>query len=253
MPDAKHLQHLITSGFIQVVVEGRSLPAYWAHPQVGGPFPGLVLLHDDQGMAPYMRTLVHRFAQVGYYVAAPDLFDAQRPASRFEAHALEQQFMEAGQSKVHATLQAIRSHHKSNGKMALMGWDFGGTLVYDMAVQSGLPVMAAVSFYGNPQPYLGRFGTVEYPLLAVFGTQDEIARQHEETLREELIRSGKPHEVIVYPDAAHGFYNDASSAYNPEAADDAWRQALAFLETHQGKPPAPQGARSGTFQHGRVY
>jgi carboxymethylenebutenolidase len=110
-----------------------------------------------------------------------------------------------------------------------------------------------VSFYGDPTEYLDQFDETTTPILAIFGDQDEIIRKNENTLREKLVRTGQPHEVIVYPEAGHHFYNDSLDSYHPEAAEDAWRQTLAFLETHQGKPPAPDSAHSDTFRPGQFY
>ena len=252
MPDARRLQHRINSGYIQIVAGNSSIPAFWAHPQYGGPFPGLVLLHDDMGMSAHMRALAHRYAEVGYYVVVPDLFEGNRPSSRGEADALENYYLPTGPDKVEAALLALESHHKSNRKMAVLGWDYGGTLAYDIAVKRS-DVMAVVSFYGDPTEYFGQFTDTLSPILAIFGDQDEIIRQHERQLREELMRTGRPHEVIVYPDAGHHFYNDSLDSYNPDAAEDAWRQTIAFLETHQGKPPAPDSAHYDTFRPGQFY
>lgn len=252
MPEAHHLQHRITSGYIQIVADQKYMPAFWAHPIVGGPFPGLVLLHDDRGLSAHTRDLVMRFAQTGYYVVAPDLFEGQHPMTDAEANALEKQYLPTGAEKVAASLGALESHHKCNKKMALIGWDYGGTLAYDVAFTRP-DVMATVSFYGDPVPYLGRFSEAKHPIMAIFGEADEIWQEHERKLRTELIRTALPHEVIVYSDAQHNFYNDGLSNYDADAASDAWVQTLAFLETHQGKPPAPNSAQSGTFQGGRVY
>jgi carboxymethylenebutenolidase len=253
MPEAHKLQHRITSGYIQIVSPLGNVPAFWAHPMYGGPFPGLVLLHDDWGLSAHTRALVHRFAEVGYYVIAPDLFEGNHPTTRAEASALEKHYLPSAPDKVDAALRALETHHKSNRKMAVLGWDMGGTLVFGIAATRP-DVMAAVSFYGNPEPYFGQFNPSDSPILAIFGEHDEIRRQTENRLREELIRTAQPHEVIVYPQVGHGFFNDSQmDTYNVEAAEDAWRQTLAFLETHQGKPPAPSVTQTGSFRPGVVY
>jgi len=253
MPEAKKLQHRITSGYIQVVTDGgQAIPAFWAHPQHGRRFPGLILLHDDRGLSAHTRALVHRFAEVGYYVIAPDLFEGQHPTTLDEAAKAEKHFFPKAPAKVQAALSALESHHKSNNKMAVVGWDFGGTLAYEL-VSTSTDIMAAVSFYGNPEPYFDKITKNTCPVLAIFGQHDEIVRQHESKLREVFIRSGKPHEVIVYPDALHNFYNDFLPTYNKIAAEDAWIQTIAFLETHQGKPPAPESAKSQKFSGGKIY
>jgi carboxymethylenebutenolidase len=253
MPIARRLEHRITSGYIQIVADGQYIPAFWAHPQMGGPFPGLVLLHDDRGLSAHTRALVQRFSSVGYYVIAPDLFNRQLPTTDEAANAIEEALFSESHVKVTMALHALETHHKCNSKMAVIGWDFGARLVYAVAL-THQDVMAAVSFYGDPSPYLGRFTDENLsPLLAIFGTEDEIMRKHENQLREELIRTGAPHEVIVYSGAKHGFFNDTLPTYDAEASEDAWNQTLAFLETHQGKPPAPQSALGDALDPGRVY
>jgi carboxymethylenebutenolidase len=252
MPHVYGLQHRITSGYIHLISEtGQRIPAFWAHPQQGGPFPGIVMLHDDRGLNGHSRALVHRFAEVGYYIIAPDLFEGQNPTSQGEADALERFYLAAGPAKVAAALRALESHHKCNKKMAVLGWDYGGTLVYDVACRRS-DVMATVAFYGNPTRWLGHFDEASGPILAIFGEFDEIGRATEAKLREELIRTGRPHEVVVFPNAKHGFYNDTLDTYDPQSSEEAWQATLAFLETHQGKPPAPPDA-TGSFSPGQIY
>ena len=77
MFEASHLQYNIVSGYIQIVSDGHHLPAFWAHPEMGGPFPGLVMLHDRWGLTAHIRAQARRFAEQGYYVIAPDLFKRQ--------------------------------------------------------------------------------------------------------------------------------------------------------------------------------
>src|SRR5688572_32774296 len=104
MPDAIRRQHYITSGYIQVVVGEQHIRAYWAHPHIGGPFPGLVLLHDDRGLSAHIRAMVHRFAEVGYYVAAPDLFEGKLPDTQMQANQVEEQYLVKGTTNAEGVL-----------------------------------------------------------------------------------------------------------------------------------------------------
>jgi carboxymethylenebutenolidase len=128
MFEASHLQHNIVSGYIQIVSDGHYLPAFWAHPDLGGPFPGLVLIHDYWGMTPHIRTQARRFAELGYYVIAPDLFDRQVATSLTQAHALVEQVGETALSHVTTALHALETHLKCNGKIGVIGWGLGGQL-----------------------------------------------------------------------------------------------------------------------------
>jgi carboxymethylenebutenolidase len=253
MPHTRYLQHNITSGNIWVVVnETQSIPAFWAHPQIGGPFPGLILLHDDWGMGAHMRALVHRFAEVGYYVIAPDLFEGRRAATQYEADGLELYFKPLAPPKVTAALQALETHRKCNSKMAVLGWDLGAELAVQVALEH-TDIMAAVSFYGDLSGYLDKLRDLKCPTLVIQGGADEITRRTETHLRAELQGQRHPHQLLVYPNAPHGFYNDMTAFYQADAAEDAWFKALSFLETYQGKPPAPKEVVERPFRPGRVY
>lgn len=253
MPEIQHFQHNVTVGYIRVVVDANlQVPAYWGHPQVGGPFPGVILLHDDWGLTDHMRALVRRFAEVGYYVMAPDLFESNRATNQQEADALEVHYKEFAPPKVAAALRALETHHKCNAKMAVIGWDLGADLTFKLALEQR-DIMAAIAFYGDASEYLGQFEHLVCPLLAIMGANDEITARTADALRDDLENTQKVHDLIIYPDAPHGFYNDMSPAYHQESAEDALQKVLHFLKTHQGEPPPPDQASPGFFKPGRVY
>src|SRR5262249_16923209 len=93
---------------------------------------------------------------------------------------------------------------------------------------SGLDVQAAVPFYGGG---IGRrLGEAKCPLLAFFGGRDEWVSNEEI----EMVKAHHPGQVVVYPEAPHGFMRDGSDTYRPEAAADAWRRMLEFFAKHLG-------------------
>lgn len=254
MPERKNLQHIIHSGFIRVVTSTSiEIPAFWAHPKVGGAFPGVVLLHDDWGLEANARAMAHRFAEEGYYVIVPDLFEGNRAHNQIEADSLELRYMSLALPKVIAALKALETHPKCNRKMAIIGWDIGANLVMQVAL-ARQDIMAAVAVSGDPTTTLHDKGeNLQCPLLTIWGGKDEVVGRAEKTLRQELAKSTKAHEVVVYPNASHEFYNYYTPAYKADVAEYAWIKILDFLETHQGKPPAPQEAAPGEFRPGRVY
>jgi carboxymethylenebutenolidase len=254
MPETSHLQHNVTVGYITIVVNAdQQVPAFWSHPQVGGPFPGLILLHDDWGLNDHIRALVHRFAEVGYYVMAPDLFEGYRATNQEQANKLEDHFVPHAGPKVDAALRALETHHKCNSKMAVLGWDLGAEIAMQMALERN-DIMAAVAFYGDASRFFGSLDQLQCPLLTILGDADELTPRILEPLKAELNQlDDKRHELLVYPNAPHGFYNDLQPTYVADASEDAWHKTLAFLRKHQGEPPPPRGASPGYFKPGRVY
>src|SRR5258708_40326419 len=99
MYESSLVQHQITSGFINIVADNHNLPAFWAHPEIGGTFPGLVLIHGWWGLTPHMRTQVRRFAKLGFYRVAPGPFDGERATAHVPGQTFHGKFDETGPPK----------------------------------------------------------------------------------------------------------------------------------------------------------
>jgi carboxymethylenebutenolidase len=240
MFEASHLQHQLVSGYIQIVSDGYSLPAFWSHPEVGGPFPGLVLLHDYWGLTPHIRAQVRRFAEQGYYVIAPDLFDGLVADTVPQAQALVQHIGETMRPRVTAALRALKTHHRCNGKIGLVGWGIGGRLALQTAVLRD-DLRALVTFYGQPDSTLAELRLLNCPFLAIFAEQDaDIPPEAVERLRQMLGEVGAAHEVIAYPEAERGFFDDSRPDFHAAAAQDAWNRTMDFLNQHLDVPQATE-------------
>jgi carboxymethylenebutenolidase len=253
MFEASHVQYNIVSGYIQIVSNGQYLPAFWSHPELGGPFPGLVLLHDHWGLTAHIRSEARRFAQEGYYVIAPDLFNRQVATSLAQAQLLVEQVGAAALSYAEAALQVLKTHHNCNGKIGLIGWGLGAQLALRAAVTRD-DLRALVIFYevaGDVEPDLLR--ALHCPLLAIFAGQDPASPAATvDRLRGTLDESEQAHEVVVYPGVGRDFFDDSCASFDAEAATNAWQRALEFLNAHLDVPPKEIDGR-GEFDPGRVY
>jgi carboxymethylenebutenolidase len=253
MFEASRLQYNITSGYIQIVSNGHYLPAFWAHPELGGPFPGLVMLHDQWGLTPHIRIQARRFAEQGYYVIAPDLFNRQIATSVEQAQALIAQVGDAVLSHVAATLHALTTHHKCNSKIGLIGWGMGGQLALRTAT-ARTDLQGLVTFY-NPlgDVMLAELRALDCSLMAVLaGADPATPPEIVQRLRQALSGTGVTHEVVEFPAAGYGFFDDTSPAFDAELAADAWKRALAFLNAQLDVPPV-KPPPPGTFDPGTVY
>jgi carboxymethylenebutenolidase len=250
MFEASHVQYNIVSGYIQIVSNGHNLPAFWSHPELGGPFPGLVLLHDHWGLTAHIRSEAGRFAQEGYYVIAPDLFDRQVATSPVQAQALVEQAGAVALSHVAAALHALKTHHNCNGKIGMIGWGMGGQLALRTAIARD-DLRALVIFYDLPRD-IGP-DALHCPLLAIFAGQDPASpAEAVDRLRQALDGPEMAHEVAVYPGVGREFFDDSRAPFDAEAAADAWRRALEFLNAHLDVSPKEMDER-GEFDPGPVY
>jgi carboxymethylenebutenolidase len=251
MFEASHLQYHIVSGYIQIVSDGHYLPAFWAHPDLGGPFPGLVLLHDYWGLTAHVRSQARRFAELGYYVIAPDLFNRQVADTPERAQQLFDEVSGTALSYIAAALNALKSHHKCNSKIGLIGAGTGGKLALESAVFRD-DLRALVIFYGLPdQIRPAEIRTMCCPMLGLFGQNDSTTPpERVEQLKQAAEHMNPEHEVVIYPDVGRGFFDDSRDTFQATAAQDAWNRAVTFLN-HQLEVSKP--AEPGAFDPGKVY
>lgn len=238
--DPNRVEYGITNGHIQIVVEGgKQLPAYWSHPNLGNRFPAIALIHDWWGLTPVVRRMAHLFAQSGYYVVVPDLFNGQVAATPQEAIELVKALGEDGYPRINAALGVLESHHNTNGDVAAVGIGMGGSLAFEAAILRH-DLEAAVSYYGFPQRYLGRFKDAQAPILAFYGSDEPhvlppvVAR-----LRQELALSQLPHEVVTLDGVGRDFFSDHATVFQQERGRQALNHTFAFLEKFLQGPVRP--------------
>lgn len=239
--EPNRVEYAITHGHVRVIREdGDPMPAYWSHPDIGGTFPAIALIHDWWGITEVERRLGNLFAQMGYYVIIPDLFNGTVARTPQEAIGLVEALGDQGYSCINTSLQAIERHMRSNGNVAAVGLGMGGSLAYEAALKRA-DLEAAVAYYGFPQRYLGQFQNAKSPILAIFGDDDPYTRPKViEQLKRELAQSPEKHEVVTIPNASRDFFRDPMST----AGTLAWDKTLAFLEAHLGGPPRPAATPS---------
>jgi carboxymethylenebutenolidase len=151
---------------------------------------------------------------------------------------------------VAAALHVLKTHHNCNGKVGLIGWGLGGQLALRTAATHE-DLRALVTFYALASD-VGP-DALRCPLLAIFAGQDPASPAEAiDRLRQVLDESGMAHEVVAYPGVGRDFFDDSRASFDEEAAADAWRRALAFLNVHLDVSPQETDER-GEFDPGTVY
>lgn len=212
--------------------DGVTIGAYKAEPD-GAPRGAIVLLQEIFGVNAHIRRVADRFAGDGYLVVAPALFDRVEPdvelgydAEAFPAAvALVQRVDHA---KTPLDVAAAVTVASEGGKVAVVGYCWGGSLAYDAAC-SAAGVTAAVGYYGgNIAKSLDR--TPNVPLILHFGEHDD----HIPLRDVDAIRAALPDVPIYTYDAGHGFNCDARAAFDEPSAAKALERTLAFLSETVG-------------------
>jgi carboxymethylenebutenolidase len=205
-------------------VTNVAVPFFFAAPRTGPPWPGVIVIHEGNGMSPQLLRVCERLADAGYAALAPDLFARSGGSEAADfATLIGALTPEEVQADLTEALQRLRDFGAS--KVGITGFCLGGTISYRAAL-SNLDLACAAPFYrGHISRELGR---PTCPILAFFGGQDEYIPD----AAVEAVRAHHPDDVVVYPDAEHGFMRDGSPNYHPTAAVDAWSHLLAFFDQH---------------------
>jgi carboxymethylenebutenolidase len=236
------IEYEITQGRIQLVEGNISLPAYWSHPMMGSRYPAVALVHDWWGITPLVRRLANFFAQTGYYVIVPDLFEGKTAATPEAAIELVKGLGDQGYPRINAALTALEQHHQTNSDVAVIGLGMGGSLAYEAAIlRDGLE--GAVACFGFPQRYFGRLKGARAPVLALYGEAEPyITPADIQRVRAELAASvlAAQHQVEILPKAGHEIFSESAGAAEREAGRQAIDLILRFLEQHLHPPERPQ-------------
>jgi carboxymethylenebutenolidase len=216
---------------VQIQSNGDTMPGALERPEGAGPWPGVLVVQEWWGLDSHIRDVARRFAQAGYLALAPDLYIGEAAADPEGCTVLVNKHGKAAPDRLRAAYRALKAHPDCTGKVGAVGYCFGGRMVLHLACYE--PELDAANIYygGRMETYFDRVKDIRSPLLGIFGEADrgiplEAVKQFDALLDE----AGVPHEVVVYPGAAHAFFNDERPNYHAEAAADAWRRTNEFFE-----------------------
>ncbi len=212
--------------------DGHKFGAYKAAP-AGAAKGGVVVVQEIFGVNSHIRAVCDRYAAAGYLAVAPAIYDrAERdvqlgytPEDIARGRELRGQ---CGTGAAIEDIAAAADEAASAGKVGIVGYCWGGQLVYISACRLGDKLTAASGYYGgNIKAFLDETPTI--PLALHFGTLDASIPMDEV----ELIGKTYPEIAIhTYDGAGHGFNCDQRESYNPEAAKLAEERTLALFGTH---------------------
>lgn len=244
-----HIEYNITTANIQISMEdGRMLPAYWAHPTIGRKMPGIALIHDWWGVTDPMRRMANLFAQTGYYVIVPDMFNGKTATTHQEALALVNSLGDTGYKYVDTTLTVLERHNQSNSAVGAVGFGLGGSFAFEAAILRK-DLEAAIAFGGFPQRYKNHFHRAHTPILAFYGSEDQFVPQEAiTTLTSEFAQLGpqSPHEVAIIDGLEHDFFKQYITQQQRPHIREVWHQMIEFLDkwlTNPYQKPAERNKR----------
>ena len=211
---------------------GRSVSAALALPD-SKPAAAIMLVHEWWGLNDQIKSVASELAKQGYLGLAIDLYNGKVATTPEEAEPLMKAVVPAEASETMSTwVDWLKKHPDCNGKIASIGWCFGG----GMALQAALdrPLEAAVVYYGYVQRSADELKSLRGPVLGQFANQDQwITPKMVDGFEAAMKQAGKVLELHRY-DADHAFANPTGDHYDAEDARVAWDRTVAFLKSTLG-------------------
>ena len=237
----------LVEGEVDVPAPDRPLPAYRAMPSGGRVLPTILVVQEIFGVHPWIRDVCRRFARLGYYAIAPDLYVRQGDPSKIaDTQTLIRAIVaKVPDEQVLRDLDATVAYAQSSGdadtsRLGITGFCWGGRIVWMYAAHQPR-VKAAVAWYGpvarvyheGDRTPLDVVQNVRAAVLGLYGGADPgIPVDSTRTIGDAMRRAGKTVEIVTYPDAPHAFFADYRPSYRKQPSDDAWQRAVDWFSRY---------------------
>ena len=234
----------LDTGETQIATTDGKLPAYYAKPARSGQFPVILVNEEIFGVHEYIKDVCRRWAKLGYLAVATEYYarigdlskmtDVHQIITDVIAKAPDAQYM----SDLDSTTAWALANGGSSTRVGVMGFCRGGRQTWLYAAHSP-HLKAAVAFYGpllgtptpiQPRSALDLAADIRCPLLGLYGGQDPSIPLS--AVREAEAKAKAAHktiDIVIYPDAPHGFHADYRPSYRQADAEDAWKRAIAWF------------------------
>jgi carboxymethylenebutenolidase len=207
---------------------------YLVQPAGAGPFPAVLVIHENRGLNPYIEDVARRAAVEGFLALAPDGLSplGGYPGNDDEGRALQATL---DQAKLRTDMlngaRFVKAHKVSTGKLGVTGFCWGGGTTNFLAATLGAEMQAGVPYYGAAAETAAVPG-IKSPLLIHYAENDERINAMWPAFESALKAANVPYEAHFYPGTQHGFHNNSTPRFNEAAARSSWERTVAFFRKH---------------------
>jgi carboxymethylenebutenolidase len=212
-----------------------SIKGYLARPaKAAGKLPGVIVVHENRGLNPYIEDVARRLALANFIAFAPDGLTSVGgyPGDNEKGGEL---FQKVDKPKMVedfiAAARWLKARPDCTGKIGVVGFCFGGGMANNLAVRLGSDLAAAVPFYGG-QPPASEVSKIKAPLLIHYPSLDTRINGGWPAYEEALKANHITYTMHMYEGANHGFHNDTTPRYDEAAAKLAWQRTLDFFNKY---------------------
>lgn len=207
---------------------------YLVKPAGEGPFPAVLVIHENRGLNPYIEDVARRFAVEGFLALAPD---GLAPIGGYPGNDDDGKIMQKSLDKdklftdMLNSAKFVKNHELSSRKLGATGFCYGGGVVNELAVIMGADLNAGVPFYGVA-PLLENVSKIQAPLMIHYAEDDPRVNATQEGYRAALEANNKNFTMHTYAGTRHGFHNNSTPRYDETQAAVAWERTVSFFKEH---------------------
>jgi len=213
-----------------------TMRGYLVQPSVAkggtGPFPVVLVVHENRGLNPYIEDVARRAATEGFLALAPDgLFPVGGyPGNDDDGRALQAKLDQPKlRTDVLNSARYLKTHALSTGKLGVTGFCWGGGTTNWLATALGADMQAGVPYYGAAAE-TAAVPSIKAAMLIQYAQNDERINAMWPAYEAALKAAGTKYEMFTYPDTQHGFHNNSTPRYNAAAAKLSWERTIAFFK-----------------------
>jgi len=237
----------LVAGEVKIPTPDGEIPAYRALPAEGGPFPVVLVVQEIFGVHEHIKDVCRRLAKMGYFAVAAEMYARQGDVSGLtDFPEILKIVSKVPDKQVMSDLDAAVAWAKGTGKvdvakLAITGFCWGGRIVWLYSAHNA-NLKAGVAWYGRlvnpaqpnelqPKYPIDLVASLNAPILGLYGAADQgIPVASVEKMQAAIKDSGKPSEIVLYPDTPHAFFADYRASYRKDKAEDGWKKMLEWFK-----------------------
>jgi len=238
----------LVAGEVSIAVDGGKIPGYCARPDKAGRFPTIVVVHEIFGVHEHIQDICRRFAKMGYYAIAPDLFARYGDVAKMPdvGTILKDVVTKMPDAQVMTDIDATVAfakacEHANTDRVGAIGFCWGGRTVWLYAAHNPA-LKAGIAYYGlltgiksdiKPNDPLDIGATLKVPVLGLYAELDGYIKTDQVSAMEKAVaQSSSGSQLVVFPAVDHGFNADYRPTYDKATANYAWKLTKDWLKDH---------------------
>jgi carboxymethylenebutenolidase len=197
-------------------------PLLGAYAPAASPKGAVIVVHENRGLLDNIKAVAGRLAGDGYTALAVDLLSEEGGTAKVAAGDVAGALNNAGPLRIRVDLHAATdelARRNPGAKLGLIGFCFGGTVVWDFLSDGEPRLAAAAPFYGTVTEDVS-FAKNKAAVLGIYGETDTRVDATRDTAKAALDKTSVPHQIKTYPGVGHGFYSDVGSEQSKAAYSD---------------------------------